>query len=144
MPDRDWGVAVFVVRDKRVLLHRHKRLNRWLPPGGHIEPNELPDDAAIREVLEETGVQIELVSQPVIDCSGPDMPLSLTRPVGVLLVDIQSGHQHIDLIYFARARNDGDERAQWFSLSELSGLNLTAEIHAWCTAVLAEPPAYSP
>jgi hypothetical protein len=45
-PTRDFTVAVFVVHQGRVLLHFHEKLRRWLPPGGHIEPNELPDDAA--------------------------------------------------------------------------------------------------
>jgi ADP-ribose pyrophosphatase YjhB (NUDIX family) len=33
-----------------VLLVYHRKLAMWLPPGGHVEPNELPDDAAVREV----------------------------------------------------------------------------------------------
>ena len=57
---RHFTVAVFVVHAGRVLLHYHRKLGRWLPPGGHIEDNELPDDAARREVLEETGVHIRL------------------------------------------------------------------------------------
>jgi len=44
---RDFAVAVFVVTGGRVLLHWHATLDRWLPPGGHIEPNELPDEAAL-------------------------------------------------------------------------------------------------
>src|SRR5690606_27899310 len=47
---RDFAVATFVVHQGRVLLLYHKRLGMWLPPGGHIEPNELPDEAAVREV----------------------------------------------------------------------------------------------
>src|SRR6188472_2873662 len=42
---RDFTVAVFVVHVGRVILHRHRKLGIWLPPGGHIEPNELPDEA---------------------------------------------------------------------------------------------------
>ena len=57
---RDWAVSVFVVWRGRVLLHRHRKLGVWLPPGGHVEPHELPDDAAVREVLEETGYVVEL------------------------------------------------------------------------------------
>ena len=69
---RDFTVAVFVIHNDHVILHIHQKLQRWLPPGGHIEPNELPDDAAIREVLEETGVAIELVSPraPIADYPG--------------------------------------------------------------------------
>jgi len=39
-----------------VLLHLHRRIGRWLQPGGHIEPGERPEDAALRETLEETAV----------------------------------------------------------------------------------------
>lgn len=58
---RHFTVAVFVVHEGRVLLNVHPKLGIWLPPGGHIELNELPDEAAVREVQEETGVQAELV-----------------------------------------------------------------------------------
>src|SRR3712207_2453622 len=52
---RHFTVAVFVVWEGMVLLHLHRKLGMWLPPGGHIERDELPDNAAIREVYEETG-----------------------------------------------------------------------------------------
>ena len=60
-PEREFTVAVFVVHDGAVLLHRHKKLDMWLPPGGHVEPGELPDEAAIRETKEEAGLDIVLV-----------------------------------------------------------------------------------
>ena len=56
---RDFTVAVFVVHSNHVLLHPHKKLGLWLPPGGHIDAPELPDDAAVREVREEAGIDIE-------------------------------------------------------------------------------------
>ena len=49
----------------KVLLHLHRKLGMWLPPGGHIERDEIPDDAAVREVFEETGLNVELVRQVV-------------------------------------------------------------------------------
>ena len=47
---RHFTVAVFVVWEGKVLLHFHRKLGMWLPPGGHIEEGELPDEAAVREV----------------------------------------------------------------------------------------------
>ena len=47
---------------KQVLMIFHKKLQVWLLPGGHIEENELPDDAVLREIYEETGVKAEILS----------------------------------------------------------------------------------
>ncbi len=47
----------------RVLLIHHVEAGVWLYPGGHIDPNEDPAQAAVREVNEETGVEVEIVSE---------------------------------------------------------------------------------
>jgi 8-oxo-dGTP pyrophosphatase MutT (NUDIX family) len=138
---RDFTVAVFVVRGDRVLLHLHRRLERWLPPGGHIEPNELPDSAAVREVLEETGVAVELVGPSENMATGLGQPVQLTRPIGVQLAEIgPDGHQHIDLVYLARGLDDGNDEATWFSAEELDDLELTDEVRQWCRIALRKLP----
>ena len=68
---RDFAVAVFVVDQGRVLLLYHAKLAKWLPPGGHIEPNELPDEAAVREVWEEAGIRVRLVGEKALPISEP-------------------------------------------------------------------------
>ena len=73
-PEREFTVAVFVVHAGAVLLHRHKKLEMWLPPGGHVEPGELPDEAAIRETKEEAGIDIVLVDTSD-DPQGPRRPV---------------------------------------------------------------------
>ena len=95
---RDFTATTFVVQEDATLLLWHKKAKAWLPPGGHIEPNELPEDAALREVWEETGLQVELVG------AGQTWGrvAVLIRPICILLEDIEPGHQHVDLIYFAR------------------------------------------
>src|SRR5215217_484082 len=85
---RHFTVAVFVVHDGCVLLHYHRKLGKWLPPGGHIEENELPDEAAVREVWEETGLRIELVGERREDVTDP---VQLHRPAGVQLENIAPG-----------------------------------------------------
>jgi 8-oxo-dGTP pyrophosphatase MutT (NUDIX family) len=132
-PSRDFTVAVFVVHDGRVLLHFHEKLHRWLPPGGHIEPNELPDEAAVREVLEETGVACTLVGDPRMRYDDPASPRQLTTPAGIQLEQIGPDHQHIDLIYFATG-SPADPRPQvgWFGSDEMQPLALTEEVAAWC------------
>ena len=52
--------TVYIVKDNRILLHKHKKYNTWFPVGGHLKPNELPHEAAIREAKEETGLDIVL------------------------------------------------------------------------------------
>lgn len=140
---RDFTVATFVVHAGKTLLVYHKKLKMWLPPGGHIDPNELPDEAAVREVREETGLQVELVSQPAF--TGIPGPRPLARPEGAQLEDIGPGHQHIDFIYFARPAGGlapilnvaETEAVGWYSADELESLGLTAEVRAWALRALA-------
>lgn len=141
---RDLSVATFVVSAGRVLLLYHQQLGMWLPPGGHVEPDELPDEAAVREVLEETGIAVQLTSAPAL--SGVPGPRQLARPEGVQLEDIAPGHQHIDLIYFARPcagttltpqSDAGVERAGWYPPEAFASLGLTDEVRIWAERALA-------
>ena len=141
---RDFTVAVFVVHNAHLILHIHQKLQRWLPPGGHIEPNELPDDAAIREVFEETGIAIDLVGPRAPLADYPGQPRQLVRPEGIQLETIGPGHEHIDLVYFARPRELAPDAplpalvagVRWVSASELSSLDLTDEIRDWSALAL--------
>jgi len=137
---RHFTVAVFVVWKGKVLLHQHRKLGMWLPPGGHIERDELPDEAAVREVFEETGVEVELVGERREDV---DDPVQLHRPAGVQLENIGPGHQHIDLIYFARPRGPtqisaqyDEDRVGWYGLEDWDTMPLNAEVKGWCERAL--------
>jgi len=142
---RHFTVAVFVVHDRRVLLHYHRKLARWLPPGGHIEDNELPDHAALREVLEETGIRAQLVGPRGLPI---DDPQQLVVPAGLQVEKIYPGHEHIDLVYFARPDPASPRAAEvdpglaqsdqvaFYSAAELSALGASAEIQAWAQRAL--------
>ncbi|NLE16978.1 MAG: NUDIX domain-containing protein [Propioniciclava sp.] len=139
---RDLAVSVFVVWRSQVLLHRHRKLELLLPPGGHVEQGELPDEAAVREVLEEAGVAVELVGPPPFQAPGPRQ---LTRPRGVQLESIGPGHEHIDLVYLGRplepydGRLSGDEPSfRWYDGAATQTLDLTPEMAAWVELALTE------
>ena len=141
---RDFTVAVFVVHNRHLVLHIHQKLQRWLPPGGHIEPNELPDDAARREVLEETGLVVDLLGSPGLPEDFPGQPRQLIRPEGIQVESIAPGHEHIDLIYVARPRGLSADAPLpplmdgtcWIAADELDTLAITEEIRAWCDHAL--------
>lgn len=139
---RDFTVATFVVHERRVLLLWHRKLGMWLPPGGHIEPHELPDDAALREVLEETGVRARLVPEPSMQVPGP---APLARPEGMQLERIGPGHEHIDLIYFAVPAGEATvtdnleegSHTGWYALADLAAMGVTEEVRAWAARAVA-------
>ena len=121
---RHFTATAFVVHNDCVALHWHPKVKAWLPPGGHIEENEDPVQAALREVHEETGLRAEIVpTSEVIDLSYPTQVLP---PFTIMVEDIddpvQGFHNHIDMIYFCRL--DGPEAAlnddwRWVSRGEL-------------------------
>jgi 8-oxo-dGTP pyrophosphatase MutT (NUDIX family) len=142
---RHFTVAVFVVREGRVLLHRHPKLGMWLPPGGHVEPGELPDEAAVREVSEETGVDVTLTGERRDDVEEPLHPRQLHRPAGVQLERIGPDHEHIDLIYFAVPAGShaikpesGAALTGWYGPAEWEELPLNAEVRGWCERAVSE------
>jgi 8-oxo-dGTP pyrophosphatase MutT (NUDIX family) len=109
--------SAIVLGPEGVLLHFHKKLHLWLQPGGHIEENEAPWDAAEREVLEETGLR------PVAPEDEPSAP----RRRGVVFhVDVHpaGAHTHLDLRYLLFASGTpapppGESPlVRWFSWDE--------------------------
>ena len=53
-------MSVILIDGKnRILLAKHSESNKWVLPGGSVEPNESPADAAVREMWEETGLFVK-------------------------------------------------------------------------------------
>lgn len=134
---KEFTATVYIFHEEKVLLHFHKKLQKWLPPGGHLEPNETPHEAAEREVLEETGLKITFILQENVNIDAYNAK-SIPRPFLCLLENIEArkdepAHQHIDMIYLARPTQMKEVLPpfQWFTYEELQSLELfpdTAEV----------------
>jgi ADP-ribose pyrophosphatase YjhB (NUDIX family) len=124
---RHFTATTIIVHKNKALLHLHKKLGIWIPVGGHIDRDELPEEAAIREAKEESGLIISLYN--------PDKQIpmgkvkQLFRPMHILLEDINQFHQHIDFVYYAYSEIDSlqpeaGETAElkWFTATEINEL----------------------
>src|SRR5262245_26011181 len=136
---RQFTATVYIMENQQVLLIFHRKLAKWLPPGGHLEPNELPPEGAVREAREETGLDVTLMSQENVWIERWNAH-SFPRPYMCLLEEIparpeQPAHQHVDFIYVGRpiggqlnhnATETGGLR--WFTLEEVEAMESDMDI----------------
>lgn len=97
-PNRHLVAYIPVVADGSSLLVSHINAGRWLPPGGHVEPDENPVEAARREAHEELGVEARFVEHP-------------PRPAFVTVTvtgGIDGGHTDVSLWFPLLGRRDMD------------------------------------
>lgn len=128
---RHFCASAFVINpvDKKILLVHHSGFNRWVQPGGHIDDDEVPEETAVREVYEETGIRVKLLGQrfPRED--------DFIRPLGIQKNRGKNGDIHIDITYVAVPLSldeieDDDEvdKFNWFSREELDDLDVFEDI----------------
>lgn len=112
----------------------HPRMSKWMIPGGHIEPDENEAEAALREVLEETGYAatlLDLHSHVTADLeSDVRLPLLISeQEVGPDSVSPTS-HIHVDHIYAAAAHRkigEAELRFEWYPAEMLPRLDMFTE-----------------
>jgi 8-oxo-dGTP pyrophosphatase MutT (NUDIX family) len=141
----DFTVAIFVVHQERVLLIHHRKLNKWLPLGGHIELDEDPEQAALREAREESGFDVELLGErPPTTEAGTR---ALIAPRFLDIHRIHETHEHIGLIYWARPKNgrmtlaqDEHHDIRWCTAAELDALQppMSNAVKWYCRKALEE------
>ena len=118
---------VFNSKNEILMIH-HNKLQVWLPPGGHVDDNELPDDAVLREILEETGIKAKIIINKRSLSLSSKHCKELEIPFVILLEDIEGDgiHNHIDMIYLCKAINE-DYKPQeievhgigWFTFEQI-------------------------
>ncbi len=136
---KQFTATTYILNENQVLLHFHKKLGKWLPPGGHLEENETPPECAIREAKEETGLDIALIQDEHLWVTRSNAT-SFERPFLCLLENVpayknQPEHQHIDFIYLGKPIGgslDPDAISstglRWFTLDEVLYLKSDEEI----------------
>ncbi len=124
----DLSVGACIVCEGKVLLLHHKKLDRWLFPGGHVEPNESMDDAVMREVKEETGLDFEFLQFSDI-LKKDDEIKKLAIPFHANLHSV-GDHDHYGAYYLGRVssldfvKNNESEELRWVGKDELEEMDL--------------------
>jgi len=99
----DLTVAGYIFYENKLLLIHHTKLNTWLPVGGHIEENEIPDDALHREIKEETGLDVEILGETGVSSEG-NVKRATKMPFHTNVHSV-GDHDHYGLFYICKALN---------------------------------------
>ena len=129
-------------------LIRHPRFDLMMIPGGHVEQEESQAEAALREVAEETGLAVQLVSPPAAPVPDGYRPPRVAQPWWIVEYEVPpdnhlgTDHVHIDHLYVARA--DGErpvgEPAHpfgWYAAADLAGLDMFESARTMALALLS-------
>lgn len=118
-------------REGRILLLKHAATGTWVAPGGSIEPNESPADAAVREMWEETGLQVKLTRILGV-FGGPDFLVSY--PNGDQTTYIMTVFECKKIHGQLKPRDGEALELSYFSKSELESIDLSP----WARIVLPQ------
>ena len=127
MLERQYCASAYTIdfESKKILLMYNKKLNKWLQPGGHIEGKETPEETAIRETYEETGIKIKIIG-PSFD-NKKFQPIATERYVNKVgdMIDIQ----FVAIPETKNLVNDENNKTVWFSIENLDNEeNISDEI----------------
>lgn len=118
----DLVVAGFIIKGDKVLLIHHNKLQKWLPFGGHIEENETPDEALIREAKEEVGLEIEILNKKSIKEIDRIIIEQLAVPFHVDVHDV-GNHNHCCLFYVCKPKEEKEIKIKKDEISNYKWIN---------------------
>jgi 8-oxo-dGTP diphosphatase len=128
----DLVVAGYIFYENKVLLIHHSKLDLWLPVGGHIEPNETPDEALLREIKEETQMDVEIVNNNCMELVG-NVKKNLSLPFNVNVHSV-GDHYHCCFFYVCKAKsnqikiNKELKNFAWFSRQDLNKNHVPVDV----------------
>ena len=142
--------AGYIVSNGEVLLVAHKQLRKLLPPGGHLKQDtngmftESPEEAAIREIKEETGLDIEIIGKKYASHSSSEEMLFIPKSMHIHSIDEKHDHCGFDFFCIPKSTMKelkGEEEYRWFSEEELlnypSNMKPQLTAHVKATAIQA-------
>jgi 8-oxo-dGTP diphosphatase len=119
--DRCWMSVIYLINNEgRVLLHMNGNMKNWVPVGGHIDPGESPEEAIIREIKEEVGVDFKFLQEPEIIGNS-----RILKPLKFQIDKVPHHNLHMTFVFVGKCEksdrklNDEDEELRWFSKEEL-------------------------
>jgi len=132
-------VVATIKGEPKVLLHLHKKHNHWYGLGGHVEENENPQEAAIREAKEEAGIDVTIISaHPLKKFKHAH---ELIAPALLMDQDINGDHRHIDCVYFGTTADPTkvrmNEQFRWCSKKDLDATDVQEDTRYIAMAALA-------
>jgi 8-oxo-dGTP diphosphatase len=139
----------YLVHEGKVLLVHNKSNNKWVPPGGHLENDETPDQAVIREVKEETSLDVEIISAYPSAFSGDNNSTPIPMPFHLDVVREDFDSPRIGYYFYVRTKGNPekiillDSEAYsfgWFSESEINNLKTYNQVKALAKFVLRNYP----
>jgi 8-oxo-dGTP pyrophosphatase MutT (NUDIX family) len=141
----DFTVVICVVQRGKVLVIHHRALDKWLPVGGHVELEEDPEAAALREAKEESGLEVELLGERA-PTTAPGTR-ALIAPRFLDIHRITDAHQHIGMIYWGRPKGgqitlsaSEHHDIRWCSCAELDSLQpaMSDAVKWYCCKAIQE------
>jgi len=121
----DWTAGVYIVHNNKVLIRLHEKYNIWIHVGGHVELDEDPVQAAIRECKEEVGLDIIIYDAGPIPSELTTGNRHLITPAHMNIHYVNDTHQHCDLLYYATSETDviipenPGEQSVWLTKEEV-------------------------